>query len=94
MDLVPNDLKQLIRKFNELNIDIFFTKYDNVYIEILKLISIRYVSSLIAEKINEHTEKTKFKNIMSILLMILFIGFLGLEINSRIKKRKQKKKLY
>ena len=58
MDLVPNDLKQLIRKFNELNIDLFFTKYDNVYIEILKLTSIRYVSSLIAQKIHDQTNKT------------------------------------
>ena len=92
MDLVPNDLKQLIRKFNELNIDLFFTKYDNVYVEILKLTSIRYVSSLIAQKIHDQTEKTKFINIMSILLMISFVGFLGLEFYNKMYKKREEKK--
>jgi uncharacterized protein YacL len=87
MFLIENDMKQLVRKFLELNIETFYSEENNTFIQILKLISIRFISSLVSEKIKANIKYDYFTKLISVIFLILFIYFTYKEFFRNKKKK-------
>ena len=86
--LLDNDLKQTIRRGFELLLDalLITSEKPKTSFDIIQVLSLRYISLIILNKLNENLDLNVLSDPISILLLISFVYLIYLTITRRNSK--------
>ena len=86
--LLDNDLKQTIRRGSELLLDalLITSEKPKTPFDIIQVLSLRYVSLIILNKLNENLDLNVLSDPISILLLISFVYLIYLSVTRRNSK--------
>tara|TARA_B100001248_G_scaffold246371_1_gene216908 strand:+ start:300 stop:584 length:285 start_codon:yes stop_codon:yes gene_type:complete len=86
--LLDNDLKQTIRRGFELLLDalLITSEKPKTPFDIIQVLSLRYISLIILNKLNENFDLNVLSDPISILLLISFVYLIYLNVTRRNSK--------